>query len=227
MKPDTSPLDPDVVRQNAGVGPIGRRVLVFRETASTNELAMNLGESGEEEGIVIFAESQTAGRGQFRRPWHSAPGLGLWFSILLRPRLPKTEVTRLTSFTAVCVAEAVAAATGVALRIKPPNDLYGTLGKAAGILIETRTGSNAFAVLGVGLNVNHLTTDFPPELQQTASSLAMEAGSFQDRLAVAVSVLREMNGRWDELHEDVPSYEFRYRQLLREEDAGALHSAKV
>jgi len=209
MPPDA--LDPDVLRENSGDGPIGARVLVFRETASTNDLALRLGESSEPEGLVIFAESQTAGRGQFRRPWHSAPGLGLWFSVLLRRTWPDPSV--LTPYVAVAVADAVFASSGCQLAIKPPNDLYGRHGKVAGILIETRTGANGFAVLGVGLNVHHRREDFPPELQAAASSLALEIGHPPSRQTVASAVLTHLNALLPEVGQEAPPHLRRYRHL--------------
>src|SRR5476651_1228652 len=105
----SSLLDPDLLREGSGGGIIGSRIMVFRETASTNDLVLQLGENGEREGLVVFAEKQTAGRGRFLRPWHSADGLGLWFSILLRRNLPGESVVSLTPYAAVCVVEALAA----------------------------------------------------------------------------------------------------------------------
>lgn len=209
-------LDPDVLQEGAGPGVIGRRIQVYRETASTNDLLLKLGEAGEPEGLVVFAERQTAGRGRFQRPWHSADGLGLWFSILLRPDLAPERITALTPLAAVAVTEGLGevAASG-SLRIKPPNDVYGAHGKVAGILIEVRTGVRPFAVLGVGININHQRLDFPKELRPTASSLAMEADDFQDRTAVACAVLRQLNRHLPELGDGQPAFLERYEALSR------------
>lgn len=209
-------LDPDLIQAGAGGGTIGRRVQVYRETASTNDLLLKLGEAGEPEGLVVFAERQTAGRGRFQRPWHSADGLGLWFSILLRPSLAPERITDLTPFVAVAVTEGLGElAASASLRVKPPNDIYGAYGKVAGILIEARTGSRPFAVLGVGININHQNSDFPEELRPTASSLALEAGEPQDRTAAACSVLRHLNRSLPELGEESPAFLKRYEALSR------------
>lgn len=209
-------LDPDVLREGAGDGPIGNRVMVYRETASTNDLLLRLGETGESEGLVVFAERQTAGRGRFQRPWHSADGLGLWFSALLRPTLAPERITLLTPMVAVALIDGLGeVAPSAALRIKPPNDIYGAHGKVAGILIEVRTGPKPFAVLGIGINISHEKTDFPDELRPTASSLALEADSVQDRSAAACAVLRHLNSRLPELTQQAPAFLERYEALSR------------
>lgn len=207
-------LDPDVLREGRGSGEIGKRVLVFRETSSTNEMLLRLGEAGEPHGTVVFAESQTAGRGRFRRAWHSAPGLGLWFSVLLRPDLEPCGMEDLTPFAAVAVTEAIHSFGREEVRIKPPNDLYAGARKVAGILIETRIGSASFAVLGIGINVNHARNDFPEELQQTATSLAMESGSAWDRQALAGAVLKRLNDCYPRCLERSGTPSSRYTALL-------------
>lgn len=210
-------LDPDVIREGAGKGPVGQRVLVFRETASTNDLALTMGENGEPEGLVVFAERQTAGRGRFRRPWHSADGLGLWFSVLIRREIAPEEITQLTPYVAVCVWEALAEGVpGAVLRIKRPNDIYGEGGKVAGILIETRVGRRPFAVLGVGINVNQRREDFPEELRDTASSLALEGGEEVSRPAIACAVLRRLNERLGEVTAREKGYLSEYERLARD-----------
>ncbi len=222
MPPDA--LDPDFLREHAGGGPIGSRVQVYRETASTNDLVLKLGETGEPEGLVIFAESQTAGRGQFRRPWHSAPGLGLWFSILLRRVLPDPSV--LTPYVAVAVTEAVAGSTGFALQIAPPNDLYGAQGKVAGILIEARSGAGSFAVVGIGLNVLQQREDFAPEIRDIASSLAIEMENLPTRQAIAASILSRLNALLPEVGTENPPHLARYRRMV-ESSPAALQKAKL
>jgi BirA family transcriptional regulator, biotin operon repressor / biotin---[acetyl-CoA-carboxylase] ligase len=208
------PLDPDILREGRGAGDIGKRVLVFRETSSTNELLLRLGEAGEPHGTAVFAESQTAGRGRFRRAWHSAPGLGLWFSVLLRPEIDPGEMEELTPFAAVSAAEAIRSSGPVDVRIKPPNDLYAGPRKLAGILIETRIGSASFAVMGIGINVNHSSEDFPEKLRQTATSLARETGSAWDRQALAVAVLRSLNEWYPLCLERTEGLSNRYKALL-------------
>ncbi len=209
-------LDPDLIQAAAGQATIGKRVLVFRETASTNDLLLRMGESGEPEGTVVFAESQTAGRGRFKRPWHSAEGLGLWFSFLVREGLGPA-LTDLTPLIAVAMIEALGEASeDTRWRIKPPNDIYGDSGKVAGILIEARSGPRPFAVVGIGLNVNHAREDFPPELNGYASSLRAELGRLLDREKVAGAVLAAVNRHLPELGNPLAGFLKVYDQRTRE-----------
>jgi BirA family transcriptional regulator, biotin operon repressor / biotin---[acetyl-CoA-carboxylase] ligase len=221
-------LDPDVLQEGAGSGPIGRRVMVYRETASTNDLLLRLGESGEPAGLVVFAERQTSGRGRFQRPWHSADGLGLWFSVLLRPNLAPDRVTLLTPLVAVAVTEGLeSVAPGASLRIKKPNDIYGAKGKVAGILIEARTGPKPFVVIGIGINISHQVEDFPEELRATASSLSIESGTVQDRSAAACSVLQHLNKRLPEIELGTLPFLERYEALSAWSPATSLQTPNL
>lgn len=192
MPDETPSLDRDRI-----AGPGFWRVSVFRETASTNDLAMRAGEGGEPEGLAIFAETQTQGRGQFGRRWDSAVGRGIWGSVLLRPRWLAKDLAQMTPLIAVAVARALTAATGLTFRIKPPNDVFCGGKKVAGILSEARTGRNVFVAVGIGINVNHARSDFPLELQTTATSLAIEGGRPWDRDEVAAILLREIERAYD------------------------------
>ncbi len=170
-----------------------REVLVFEKTGSTNDLIAALARQGAAQGIVAFAEEQTAGRGRLGRRWKSDPRLGLWFSILLRPTLPVSEWPRLTLWLAYAVAQGIRAhVTGFAaaspdVMLKWPNDLFVSGRKLAGILVESCPGGHGFAVAGIGLNVNH--TEFPAPLDLTATSLRIETGATMDRNALAAAIL--------------------------------------
>src|SRR5687768_15277465 len=146
---------------------IGNEIVVVEETRSTNDLAWEALERGTPEGFVIFAERQTAGRGQYGRRWESAPYRGLWLSILLRPALTLPESPQLTSLLAEVVAETLKEQTGCAATIKPPNDIYIAGRKVAGVLVEGRTENRGgyVAVAGIGINVNQTMDDFPEELR--------------------------------------------------------------
>src|SRR5947209_13770002 len=91
---------------------IGKEIVVVDETGSTNDLAWEATERGAAEGFVVFAERQTKGRGQYGRRWASAPCLGLWFSVLLRPEMTLRESPRLTSLLAEIIAATIAEQTG-------------------------------------------------------------------------------------------------------------------
>ena len=145
-------LVPEIILAGLQTKIIGRDVVVFRETTSTNDRIRQAGIAGAAEGLVIFAESQTGGRGTRGRKWVSPSGVGLWFSILLRTRVPTGQWPLLVQMAAVACAEAVEKWVEETVRIKPPNDLILGGGKLAGFLLET-SSSWDFQILGIGLNV--------------------------------------------------------------------------
>jgi BirA family biotin operon repressor/biotin-[acetyl-CoA-carboxylase] ligase len=105
------------------------------------------------------------------------------------------ESPRLTSLLAEVVAATVAAETGCAPTIKPPNDIYISGRKVAGVLVEGRTAGdgNYVAVAGIGINVNQTIEDFPEELRAVAGSLAMATGRKIDRLRFAIALLQKLD----------------------------------
>ena len=149
--------EPDAVRpQSIGARltnhTIGREVYVFRETTSTNDLVRRAGIGSAAEGVVFFAEQQTAGRGTHGRKWVSQPNQGLWFSILLRSEFSVDQWPVLVRMAALAAAESAEQWIDGRIRIKPPNDLILGGGKLAGFLLETSNAWN-FQVLGIGMNV--------------------------------------------------------------------------
>jgi len=149
-EPDS--LVPQAIMARLDTTTIGREVLVFRETSSTNDLARQAGMGGADEGIVFFAQQQTAGRGTHGREWISQPNEGLWFSILLRSQLPVERFPILIQMAAIAAAESVELWSKKPAIIKSPNDLYLDGGKLGGFLLETSNGWD-FQVLGIGINV--------------------------------------------------------------------------
>ena len=163
----------------------------FDEVASTNDLAKELAAQGAPEGTLVVAEAQTGGRGRLGRQWDSPPGTGLYVSLLLRPKLPPTEMPQITLTTAVAVARAVTRVTGVTPGIKWPNDLLLAGKKLGGILTEMETESEQIRhlVVGLGLNVNNPA--FPAELSPLATSLLLATGRPHSRLKILQAWLEE------------------------------------
>jgi BirA family transcriptional regulator, biotin operon repressor / biotin---[acetyl-CoA-carboxylase] ligase len=147
------------------------------------------------EGLVLFGEHQTAGRGQRGNRWESAAGKGLWFSILLRPQIQLNESWRLTVWAIEAISEVIRAEFGLDASIKMPNDVQLHGRKVAGALVEMRAQNNAphLAVGGIGINVNQCRDDFPAGLQEKAISLAMALGRQVDRQNFAVALLRNLD----------------------------------
>jgi BirA family transcriptional regulator, biotin operon repressor / biotin---[acetyl-CoA-carboxylase] ligase len=174
---------------------IGRDIRVFQETTSTNDVADKLGRDGVKEGVVVFAETQSKGRGRLGRNWSSPQRKGLWFSVLLRPPLTPQSATQLTVASATALSRAIRNLTDLPCEIKWPNDILVRDRKLCGILTEMTAELDKikYVILGIGLNVNASNADFPPDLRRTATSLKIETGSELNRIAVAAAILRELN----------------------------------
>jgi BirA family transcriptional regulator, biotin operon repressor / biotin---[acetyl-CoA-carboxylase] ligase len=190
--PDALHAD-DLLARLGGTKVIGRDIRVFEETTSTNDVIEKLARDGVKEGAVVFAESQTKGRGRLGRKWMSPTHKGLWFSILLRPKLSPQETTQLTVASATALRRAIKNVTGVSADIKWPNDLLIGGKKVVGILTEMSAEVDRVrhVILGIGVDVNQ--TDFPPELRAIATSLKNEAGEEICRAELAVEILRELD----------------------------------
>ena len=183
---------------------IGRQIIVLEQTSSTNDAILQVATTNSNEGLVLFAEHQTAGRGQRGNRWESAAGKGLWFSILLRPKIQINDSGRLTIWAIETISDVIRTEFSLEPAIKLPNDvqLYGC--KVAGVLVEMRAQEKAphLAVVGIGINVNQSLEDFPPELQNRAISLAMALHRPVDRRQFAVAVLRYLDRTYRERFTD-------------------------
>jgi biotin-[acetyl-CoA-carboxylase] ligase BirA-like protein len=146
------------------------------------------------EGAVVVAEHQTAGRGRLGRPWLSAPGTSLLFSINLRPSVPSNRLPELSIVAGLSCAEAVRLVTGLMPDIKLPNDLLVDGRKLAGILAEAR---DERVVLGIGINVNVPQEDLPKGVDREPTSLLAELGAPVDRGVLLAAVLLELERRYD------------------------------
>jgi len=179
---------------------IGRKIIVLEQTGSTNDAILQSATPTPKEGLVLFAEHQTAGRGQRGNRWESAAGKGLWLSILLRPKIDITNSPRLTVWAAEAVSEAIRHEFSLETTIKLPNDIQIDGRKVAGVLVEMRAQEKAphLAIAGIGINVNQSLEDFPAALQGGAISLAMALGQQVDRQRFAVALLRNLDRTYRE-----------------------------
>ncbi len=174
---------------------VGRDIHVFQETTSTNDVIEKLARDGVREGVVVFAESQTRGRGRLGRKWVSPARKGLWFSILLRPNLRPQETTQLTVASATALRRAIFQQTRLPVEIKWPNDILINGKKVAGILTEMSAELDRVrhVIPGIGIDVNQDTSEFPVELKKIATSLKIETGEAIPRAALATAVLHELD----------------------------------
>lgn len=179
----------------AGLGTLifGRKIYSLTSVESTNALALKMAEEGTEEGTLVVAEEQTRGRGRMGRQWHSPPGVGIWSSLILRPRLLSHQAPCLTLMAGLAVARAIRSSTGLPAALRWPNDVLIGGRKACGILTEmgTRQGQVEYCVVGLGLNVNQSQTHFPPSLRLEATSIRTELGREVSRIEILQRILTE------------------------------------
>ncbi|HEV2392657.1 MAG TPA: biotin--[acetyl-CoA-carboxylase] ligase [Verrucomicrobiae bacterium] len=189
----------DLTARLGSVRVIGREIYVFQKTTSTNDVVDKLARDGVKEGVAVFAETQTKGRGRLGRKWMSPAGQGLWFSILLTPALRPQEATRLTVASATALRRAIVAQTGLNPQVKWPNDILLGGKKVAGILTELNAEVDRvnYLILGIGVDVNVDTEGFPKDLSSRATSLKAELGSAIDRAELAVAILRELDSDYE------------------------------
>jgi BirA family transcriptional regulator, biotin operon repressor / biotin---[acetyl-CoA-carboxylase] ligase len=192
-------LTPEMLRQRLKGSLFGKRIYHFFKTDSTNRVALELGHAGEAEGAVVLAEEQTAGRGRAGRAWHSDRAVGIYVTLLLRPRLAPVQAPLLTMMAGLSARSAVQALTGLAVDLKWPNDLLLGGKKAGGVLTEMHAepGQIRFVIVGIGLNVNQ--ERFAGELAETATSLRLETGKLQSRMELLVRLLREFESDYNRL----------------------------
>jgi BirA family biotin operon repressor/biotin-[acetyl-CoA-carboxylase] ligase len=174
---------------------IGAIIHRFSSCSSTNDAAKALAQEGAEEGTVVIAGEQTAGRGTKGRTWHSPSGQGLYASVILRPR--RKDISLLPLVAGVACAEAIREAAGLEVRLKWPNDIVWKTGKLGGILCEGvfLGSSSSHAVLGIGLNITQRRSDFPAELRRQATSLRLARKKAADRGALEACLWRSLD-RW-------------------------------
>jgi BirA family biotin operon repressor/biotin-[acetyl-CoA-carboxylase] ligase len=188
----------------------------FASVSSTNTLLLEAAASAAPEGTVYIADEQTAGRGRGGHAWHSALGEGLYVSALVHPALLLRDALWLSLATGVAAHRAIHETTGIAVDIRWPNDLLLDSHKLGGILVETSAASGPdaalhFAVIGIGINVNH--ANFPAELSSLATSLRLAAGHDVSRQALLLALLRALDHELTLLETNAPDLLQRFAAL--------------
>ena len=173
----------------------------LEETDSTNDRLKAMARQGAPHGTVLIADRQTGGHGRMGRSFLSPGGVGIYFSILLRPQCSPMQLMHLTCATAVAICDAVEAAAGFRPGIKWTNDLVFQRKKLGGILTELGLSANGtvdYAIIGIGINCCQAEKDFAPEIREIAGSLSMVTGQTIDRCAVAAAMMDALH-RMDQL----------------------------
>jgi BirA family transcriptional regulator, biotin operon repressor / biotin---[acetyl-CoA-carboxylase] ligase len=169
---------------------LGRHILYFNSLASTMDTATQLALKGIKEGAVVIAETQTKGRGRLGRLWHSPKYKGLYFSIILKPKIPLVKASLITLLTAVSISEALKELMPIDMQIKWPNDLLLSNKKVGGILTEIKAEIDevGFVIVGVGLNINN----DKKTLFSGATSLSLELRDKISRVQVLQGILHRL-----------------------------------
>jgi BirA family biotin operon repressor/biotin-[acetyl-CoA-carboxylase] ligase len=174
------------------VSPWGAPVVALESVDSTNEEVRRRAAAGAPEGLVVVADSQTAGRGRRGHTWHSPPGAGVYLSLLLRPKVPAAEAVALPLRAGLATCRALRA-LGLEPVLKWPNDVLVGGRKVAGILVESVTGREGLvdvAVVGIGVNV--AAHPMPADIAHTATSIESALGRPVPRADLAARLLRAL-----------------------------------
>jgi BirA family biotin operon repressor/biotin-[acetyl-CoA-carboxylase] ligase len=171
---------------------LGCEIRYVESTPSTQNIAHQWAKDGAPEGAVVIAEEQVNGRGRMGKAWHSPPRTGIWMSLILRPPISLAEASQLTLLASVGVQEAISKETNLPTKIKWPNDILVQGKKVCGILTEIRGEQDRihYVIMGIGMNVNTEAKDFPEELANVGTSLAMETGRKIHRASLVAGIVK-------------------------------------
>lgn len=192
MNSSSPGIDAAALKKKLNGCKFGSKIFAFETIDSTNTCARALAGCWADEGTLVFAERQTAGKGRLGRSWIANPYENLTFSLVLRPTLPPEALNLLPLYAAVAVAEAIEHETGLTVECKWPNDLLIGGKKSAGILLEgsLKEGGLDYVVLGIGINVNQ--TSFPDDIAPRATSLRVQTGREIDRILLLRQILKTL-----------------------------------
>jgi BirA family transcriptional regulator, biotin operon repressor / biotin---[acetyl-CoA-carboxylase] ligase len=195
----------EFVEWNLSTRSIGRRVLVYDRTVSTNDRAAERAGSIASDGMVILAREQTAGRGQHGRTWQCPTGTGVLLSVLIHPAPQIRRAAILTGWAAVAVCETIRQATNLQAGIKWPNDVLLGGRKVCGILSELRIAEHApadhrwAAIVGIGLNVNQPSEAFQLPGLELGTSLSVATGKAFDCDEIARMLIKNLDAEYARL----------------------------
>ena len=196
---ETLPLSLEEVRRKLTTDRVGFHTYLFGEVGSTNAVLRRLAETGAADGTVVFAETQTAGRGRLGKFWFSPPGLNLYASVLFRPAIPLSAVPVFAMVSSLAVTDAIWA-ENVAAAVKWPNDVLVNGRKVAGTLVTYASAGDVveYVIVGVGVNLNIDRAALVAGLglaANDATSVADAAGHAIDRNAFAATFLNALERR--------------------------------
>ncbi len=193
-----------------------REIFVYKEVDSTNTAAKQLANAGAQDGVLIAAEHQTAGRGRLGRQFFSPKGNGVYFSLMRRLPFPADVTTLVTSAAAVAVCRAIQSLYGIEAQIKWVNDVYINGKKVCGILTEASMNFESqtldYVVIGIGINVT--AQEYPPELASIITSLDRYTDKTIDRSRLIAAIVNVLDDFCEDLNARTFLAEYRARSFL-------------
>lgn len=206
-------LSEQAIVPNLRTKEIGRKIDVFKTIDSTNNFAKSLAQLGAAHGTTIISEVQTQGKGRMGRSFYSPLGMGIYMSVIIRPKLSVEHSLLITSCAAVAVAEAIEKVAGMECKIKWVNDIYSGKKKLCGILTEAAVnveqGGLEYAIVGIGLNVQNV--NFPKVVSDIATSIKLETNENVSRSVLAAEILNCLEERLENIHDKNFINEYRSR----------------
>ncbi len=203
------------------------RVLVLDKVGSTNKRLREMAYDGASNGQIVIANEQTMGRGRMGRSFFSPKDKGIYYSYLIKSDAAPQDAVTLTAWTAVSMVRAIERVTGFVPGIKWVNDLVSRGRKLCGILtemsIESETGRIDSIIIGIGININNDSSDFPEEISNIATSIALESGKHISRAELAAAMTDEL----DRLVSSWPDARDEYLEAYRANDITCGHEVNV
>ncbi len=192
-------LGPEEILPHLTTRRFGHAIRYERSLPSTQPYAHQWAREGAQEGALVIADEQTAGRGRLGRRWIAPAGAGIWMSLILRPPIPLAYASQLTLVASVGISQGISDYTGLSLGIKWPNDLLIANKKVCGILTELRGEQDRvdYVILGIGINVNLKREQLPEELQEKVTSLSMASGKDYSRRELLLAILVALENIYD------------------------------
>lgn len=177
---------------------LGKDIVFMESVDSTNNIAKKYADEGCDEGLTVISEEQVGGKGRLSRVWQSPPKVGIWMSLVLRPQVEPVKAPQLALLAAAAVAKAIFDYTGLEAEIKWPNDILISGKKVCGILTEMKAEMEFihYCVIGIGINVNTTSEQFPVDLADKAASLRMFANQEIKRAGLVRAILQHIESMY-------------------------------
>ena len=203
---------------------LGKKLIHKQSVPSTQRIAHELALDGAKHGTIVLADEQTQGKGRVEKSFHSKKEQGIWMSIILRPDIPPYLAPQLTLLTATVLANVLDRYADVTPQIKWPNDVLINGKKISGILTEMQAEQDQvlYVIVGIGININQQTSDFPEEIRDRVTSLKMASGQSWDLVPFIQEILQTFETKYNQFIEtgfapvknDWENYGFRLNERL-------------